>query len=256
MENVLRKDEDVLMIGDERFTSRFFLGSGKTSRYSKALIETAVQNAGVEWISIAVSAVDEPESGMEFIPPEVRILPNTLGAGNVAEAVRLAHMAREWGMGDYIKLEIMNDFKYLLPDNPATVEATKILVGEGFRVLPYIYPDIDTATQLYNAGATALMPLASPSGSGGGLKTRDFIKILLNEIPLPIIVDAGIGRPSEACAAMEMGCAAVMANTALSTAGNLPLMAEAFRKAVQAGRDAYLSSMQEIQGRHVHPYSV
>ena len=247
MESVYRRDEDALLIGGERFTSRFFLGSGKSARYTEELIDAVVRYAGVQWISVAVDSMDDPESGTGFIPPEVRILPNTLGAATTEEAVRLAMKARERGMGSFIKLEVMNDFKYLLPDNPATLEATRILVKEGFQVLPYIYPDINIAQQLYEAGAVALMPLASPSGSGGGLRTKDFIRMLLDEIPLPIIVDAGIGRPSEACAAMEMGCAAVMVNTALSTAGNLPLMAEAFRKAVQAGRVAFLSARLEAE---------
>lgn len=140
----------------------------------------------------------------------------------------------------------MKDTKYLLPDNIETVKATEILANEGFVVLPYMYPDLNIARDLVNAGAAAVMPLASPIGSNKGLATRDFIQILINEIDLPIIVDAGIGRPSQACEAMEMGAAAIMANTALATAGDLPLMAKAFRLAIEAGRAAHLSGLGRV----------
>ena len=146
---------------------------------------------------------------------------------------------RELGCGDFIKIEIMRDSKYLLPDNEETVKATEILAGEGFVVMPYMYPDLNTARDLVNAGAAAVMPLASLIGSNKGLATRDFIQILIDEIDLPVIVDAGIGRPSlQACEAMEMGAAAIMVNTALATAGDLPVMAAAFRQAVEAGRES------------------
>ena len=143
--------------------------------------------------------------------------------------------------------ERIPDRKYLLPDNQATVEATEILAKEGFIVMPYMYPDLNTARDLVNAGAAAVMPLASPIGSNKGLATKEFIQILIDEIELPIIVDAGIGRPSQACEAMEMGAAAIMANTAIATAGNLPLMAQAFRKAIEAGRAAYLAGMGRVR---------
>ena len=149
------------------------------------------------------------------------------------------------GFGDMIKLEIVNDSKYLLPDNKETIAATEALSKEGFVVMPYIYPSLPVCRQLVNAGASALMPLASTSGSNKGLATRDFIEVLLKEFDIPIIVDAGIGRPSQACEAMELGCAAVMANTALSKAGNLPLMAQAFKNAIIAGREAYLSGYKD-----------
>ena len=135
----------------------------------------------------------------------------------------------------------MRDSKYLLPDNYETLKATEILAKEGFVVMPYMYPDINTARDLVNAGAAAVMPLAAPIGSNKGLCTKEFIQILIDEIELPIIVDAGIGKPSQACEAMEMGAAAVMANTAIATAGNVPAMAEAFKKAIEAGRTAYLA---------------
>ena len=141
----------------------------------------------------------------------------------------------------------MRDTKYLLPDNSETVKATKRLANEGFVVLPYMYPDLNTARDLVTAGASAVMPLAAPIGSNKGLATREFIKILIDEIDLPIIVDAGIGRPSQACEVMELGAAAVMANTAIATAGNIPQMALAFGKAVEAGRQAYLSGLGRVR---------
>ena len=140
----------------------------------------------------------------------------------------------------------MRDSKYLLPDNSETIRATEILAKEGFVVMPYMYPDLNVARDLVNAGAAAVMPLASPIGSNKGLATKEFIQILINEIDLPIIVDAGIGRPSQACEAMEMGAAAIMANTALATAGDLPLMASAFKCAIEAGRKAYLSGLGRV----------
>ncbi len=232
---------DELVIGGVSFTSRFILGSGKTSRYTPELIHSAVEDANTELISVAIDTLDDIDNGIKYIPENVRILPNTLGARNAQEAVRMAHLAQSRGLGSFIKIEIMDDTTYLLPNNPETVNATERLAAEGFIVLPYIYPDLKAGRQLESAGAAAIMPLASPSGSNKGLATRDFIQQLIEEINLPIIVDAGIARPSQACEAMEMGCAAVMANTALAHAGNLPMMARAFKHAIQAGREAYLS---------------
>ena len=163
--------------------------------------------------------------------------------------MRIARLARELGCGDFVKIEIMRDSKYLLPDNQETIKATEMLAKEGFVVMPYMYPDLNTARDLVNAGAAAVMPLAAPIGSNKGLATREFIQILIDEIDLPIIVDAGIGRPSQACEAMEMGAAAIMANTALATAGDLPLMAAAFRQAIEAGRKAYLAGLGRVLTR-------
>ena len=177
------------------------------------------------------------------------LLPNTSGARTADEAVRIAHLARELGCGDFVKIEIMRDSKYLLPDNEATVRATEQLAKEGFIVLPYMYPDLNTARDLVDAGAAAVMPLAAPIGSNKGLVTKEIIQILIDEIDLPIIVDAGIGSPAQACEAMQMGAAAVMANTALATAGNLPLMAAAFRDAIIAGRKAYRAGLGRVLAR-------
>lgn len=241
-------NNDKLIIGGHEFNSRFILGSGK---YSLNLIESAVRYAGAEIITLAVRRANskEHENILDHIPEGVTLLPNTSGARNVDEAVRIARLARELGCGDFVKIEIMRDSKYLLPDNTETVKATEILAKEGFVVMPYMYPDLYTARDLVNAGASAVMPLASPIGSNKGLSTKDFIQILIDEIDLPVIVDAGIGRPSQACEAMEMGASAVMCNTALATAGDLPLMAEAFRQAVEAGRKAYLSGMGRVLTR-------
>lgn len=240
--------DDKLIIGGHEFSSRFILGSGK---YSLSLIEAAVKYAGAEMITIAVRRANtaEKENILDYIPKGVTLLPNTSGARNAEEAVRIARLAREIGCGNFVKVEIMRDSKYLLPDNNETVIATEILANDGFVVMPYMYPDLYTARDLVNAGAAAVMPLAAPIGSNKGLSTKDFIQILIDEIDLPVIVDAGIGKPSEACCAMEMGAAAIMANTALATAGNLPLMAQAFRSAIDAGRKAYLSGLGRVLTR-------
>lgn len=244
----MEKQEDCLVIGGHRFHSRFILGSGK---YSLQLIEAAVRDAGAEIVTLAVRRANtkEQENILDYIPEGVTLLPNTSGARNADEAVRIAHLARELGCGDFVKIEIMRDSKYLLPDNAETIKATERLAKEGFVVMPYMYPDLNVARDLVEAGAAAVMPLAAPIGSNKGLATKEFIQILIDEIDLPIIVDAGIGKPSEACAAMEMGAAAIMANTALATAGNLPLMAAAFKDAIAAGRKAYLAGLGRVLTR-------
>ncbi len=175
------------------------------------------------------------------------MLPNTSGARNAEEAVRIARLAREVCGTDFIKIEAIRDTKYLLPDNYETAKATEILARKGFVVMPYMYPDLNAARDMANAGAACIMPLGAPIGSNKGICTKEFIQILIDEIDLPIIVDAGIGRPSQACEAMEMGAAAVMANTAIATAGDIPAMAEAFRKAIEAGRSAYLAGMGRVK---------
>lgn len=238
-------NEDKLIIGGHEFTSRFILGSGK---YDLDLIRAAVECAGAEMITLAVRRVNTNGDGniLDYIPEGVTLLPNTSGARNAEEAVRIARLAREAGCGDFVKIEVIRDSKYLLPDNYETIKATEILAKEGFIVMPYMYPDLNAARDLQNAGAAAIMPLGSPIGSNKGLCTKEFIQILIDEIDLPVIVDAGIGRPSQACEAMEMGAAAIMANTAIATAGNIPAMAEAFKKAIEAGRSAYLAGLGRV----------
>lgn len=250
MEKQKQKDmiQDTFTLGGKTFFSRFILGSGK---YSLELIRAAVEEAGAEIITLAVRRANtrESENILDYIPENVTLLPNTSGARDAQEAVRIARMARELGCGNFVKIEIMKDSKYLLPDNVQTVKATEILAEEGFVVLPYMYPDLYTARELQEAGAAAVMPLAAPIGSNKGLATREFIQILIDEIDLPVIVDAGIGRPSQACEVMEMGAAAVMANTAIATAGNIPAMARAFKNAIEAGRIAYLSGLGRVLER-------
>lgn len=240
--------EDKLVIGGKEFNSRFILGSGK---YSMKLIEAAVKDAGAEMITLAVRRANskEHENILDYIPENVTLLPNTSGARNAKEAVRIARIARELGCGNFVKIEIMRDTKYLLPDNAETIIATKELAQDGFIVMPYMYPDLNVARDLADAGAAAIMPLASPIGSNRGLATKDFIRILIDEIDLPIIVDAGIGCPSQACEAMEMGASAIMANTALATAGDVTMMAGAFKLAIEAGRQAYLAGLGRVLSR-------
>lgn len=239
------ENKDQLMIGGHAFTSRFILGSGK---YSLELVSAAVEKAGAEIITLALRRANTggTDNILDYIPEGVTLLPNTSGARNAEEAVRIARLAREMGCGDFVKIEVIHDTRYLLPDNYETVRATEILAREGFVVMPYMYPDLNAARDMQNAGAAAVMPLGAPIGSNKGICTREFIQILIDEIDLPVIVDAGIGKPSQACEAMEMGAAAVMANTAIATAGDIPVMAEAFKKAIEAGRAAYLSGMGRV----------
>ena len=231
---------DTWTLGGHEFHSRFILGSGK---YSLDLIKAAVEQAGAEILTLALRRANSGALAniLDYVPENVTLLPNTSGARNAEEAVRIARLARELCHTYFVKIEVIKDSKYLLPDNHETIKATEILAKEGFVVMPYMYPDLNAARDLVNAGAACVMPLASPIGSNKGLATKEFIQILIDEIDLPIIVDAGIGRPSQACEAMEMGAAAVMANTAIATAGDVQVMAEAFKKAIEAGRSAYLS---------------
>lgn len=237
--------EDKLILGGHEFSSRFILGSGK---YSLELIQAAVEQAGAQIITLALRRAMSGEVAniLDYIPKGVTLLPNTSGARNAKEAVRIARLSRECGCGDFVKIEIMRDSKYLLPDNQETIMATEILAKEGFVVMPYMYPDLNVARDLVNAGAACVMPLGAPIGSNKGLATKEFIQILINEIDVPVIVDAGIGRPSQACEAMEMGAAAVMANTAIATAKDIPAMAQAFKKAIEAGRKGYLAGLGRV----------
>ena len=246
--------KDTWKIGKHEFTSRFILGSGK---YSLDLIKAAVEQAGAQIITLALRRVNEGGAAniLDYIPRGVSLLPNTSGARDAREAVRIARLSREVCGSDLVKIEIMRDTRYLLPDNQETIKATEILAKEGFTVMPYMYPDLNVARDLVQAGAACIMPLGAPIGSNKGLCTKEFIQILIDEIDLPIIVDAGIGRPSHACEAMEMGAAAVMANTAIATAGDVPLMADAFRKAIEAGREAYISGLGRIMEKGASPSS-
>ncbi len=237
--------QDELVIGGKKFNSRFILGSGK---FSLKFMQSVIDNAEVEMVTVALrrANIGGGNNILDYIPKDITLLPNTSGARTAEEAVRIARLSREVGCGNFVKLEIIGDSKYLLPNNYETIKATEILANEGFIVMPYMYPDLYVARDLVNAGASAVMPLGAPIGTNKGLKTKEFIKILVNEIDLPIIVDAGIGRPSEACEAMEIGVSAVMANTAIATAGNVDIMASAFKNAIIAGRQAYLAGLGRV----------
>lgn len=236
---------DKLIIGGHEFQSRFILGSGK---FSLELMNAVIKNGGAEIVTLALrrANLNGQENILDYIPKEITLLPNTSGARNSEEAVRIARLAREIGCGDLIKLEVIHDSKYLMPDNYETLKATEILAKEGFIVMPYFYPDLNVARSLVNAGAASVMPLGAPIGSNKGLCTKDFVQILVDEIDLPIIVDAGIGRPSQACEAMEMGVDAIMCNTAVATANDVALMATAFKLAIEAGRAAFLAGLGRV----------
>jgi thiazole synthase len=239
------KMNDFLTIGGQIFQSRFILGSGK---FSLELVKAVIEKGEAEIVTLALRRANSggEENILDYIPKNVTLLPNTSGARNAEEAVRIARLSRELGCGNFVKLEVISDSKYLLPDNHETIRATEILAKEGFIVMPYMYPDLYAARAFVNAGAAAVMPLGAPIGSNKGLCTKDFIKILVDEIDLPIIVDAGIGRPSQACEAMEMGADAVMCNTAIATANDVAIMAKAFKQAIEAGRAAYLAGLGRV----------
>ena len=240
--------KDTFTLGGHEFNSRFILGSGK---YSLDLIKAAVEEAGAQIITLALRRAYQGGMAniLDYIPKGVTLLPNTSGARTAKEAVRIAHLAREVGCGDFVKVEVIRDTKYLLPDNQETIKATEILAKEGFVVMPYMYPDLNVARDLVNAGAACIMPLGSPIGTNKGICTKEFIQILIDEIDLPIIIDAGIGRPSQACEAMEMGATAIMANTAIATAGDIPTMASAFKMAIESGRNAYLAGLGRVMDK-------
>ncbi len=235
-------EDDRLKIGDKLLENRLFTGTGKYA--DDAMIPEIIAKSGSQVITVALRRVDfeaRTENVMNYIPKDIQLLPNTSGARNIDEAVRIARLAKASGCGNWIKIEVISDNKYLLPDGYATVKATEILANEDFVVLPYISPDLMVAKQLVDAGAAAVMPLGAPIGSNRGLKTKEIIQILIDEITLPVIVDAGIGKPSEACEAMEMGAAACLVNTAIASADDPVQMALAFGQAVKAGRHAYLA---------------
>ena len=237
---------DPLTIAGRAFQSRFLLGTGKFK--SKQDVTDSITSSGTEIVTVALRRIDlerHEENIIEYIPKNVILLVNTSGARTAKEALRIARLSRESGCGNWIKIEVINDSKYLLPDNNETIKATEMLVADGFIVLPYMFPDLYAARELVKAGASTVMPLGSLIGSNQGLKAKEFIKILIEEIDVPIIVDAGIGTPSQAAEAMEMGADAVLANTAIATAENPAQLAQAFAKAIAAGREAFLSRLPD-----------
>lgn len=243
-----------LTIAGREFASRLFLGTGKFP--SNEAMRDALGHSGTQMVTVALRRADlsgtrDPYANiLEFIDPDrYLILPNTSGAMNAAEAVRLARLAAAAGLPKWVKLEIHPDPTYLLPDPIETLAAAEILVNEGFVVLPYINADPVLAKRLQEVGVATVMPLGSPIGSNRGLATRDQLRIIIDQATVPVVVDAGIGAPSHAAEAMEMGADAVLVNTAIAIAGDPSRMAAAFRKAVEAGRTAYELGLPEaIEG--------
>jgi thiazole synthase len=236
--------KDILIIGGQELESRLFVGTGKFP--DKRIVRDVMEASKASVVTVALRRVDaesKDENILDHIPSHCILMPNTSGARNAEEAVRIARLAKHAGCGNWIKIEVINDNKYLLPDNMETLKATEILVKEGFVVLPYMSPDLGMAKRLVDAGASAVMPLGAPIGSSRGLKTEELVKIMINEIKIPVIVDAGLGAPSEAAKCMELGAAAVLVNTAIAISDDPVEMAKAFRLAVTAGRMAYLAGM-------------
>jgi thiazole synthase len=239
-----------LVIAGRIFRSRLILGTGKFS--SPEAMRAALEASGAEMVTVALRRADltgkkDPFANiLEFIDPNrFLLLPNTSGAMNADEAVRLARLAAAAGLPKWVKLEIHPDPRYLLPDPIETFKATEILVREGFTVLPYINADPVLAKRLQEAGAATVMPLGSPIGSNRGIQTRDQIRIILEQATVPVVVDAGLGAPSHAAEAMEMGADAVLVNTAIAVATDPNRMALAFKMAVEAGRAAYESGLAD-----------
>jgi thiazole synthase len=208
----------------------------------------AVVASEAEMVTVAVRRIDFDEPGEDitaYLPEDVLLLPNTSGCETAEEAVRTARLARAGGLPDWIKLEVIPDPRYLLPDPVETLRAAEQLVEEGFTVLPYVLPDPVLAKKLEEAGCATVMPLAAPIGSGRGLKLRDAIRIMIEQAEVPVVVDAGLGAPSHAAEAMELGADAVLVNTAVARAGDPIAMARAFKLAVEAGREAYRAGVME-----------
>jgi thiazole synthase len=236
--------EDLLHIGGRSIKSRLLIGTGKFAGYP--LMQKALEAAQPDIVTVALRRVDagsKADNILEYIPKSCILMANTSGARNADEAVRIARLAKASGAGNWIKIEVVQDNKYLLPDNLETLKAVEILSKEKFIVLPYMSPDLSMAKRMADAGAAAVMPLGSPIGSNRGVKTRELVEILVREIKVPVIVDAGLGSPSDACECMEMGCAAVLVNTAIAIAKDPVAMARAFKEAVSAGRTAYLAGL-------------
>lgn len=237
---------DILTIGGRDFTSRLFVGTGKFA--SNALMLESIIASGSEMITVAMKRIDldheEDDDMLRHINRDkVQLLPNTSGVRNADEAVLAARLSRDCFGTDFIKLEIHPDPKYLLPDPIETLRATEILARDGFKVLPYIQADPVLCKRLEEVGSAAVMPLGAPIGTNKGLRTRDLLEIIIAESRVPVVIDAGLGAPSHAAEAMEMGADAVLVNTAIAVAGNPVEMAIAFRQAVEAGRRGYLAGL-------------
>ncbi len=237
---------DPLVIAGRQFASRLLTGTGKYDSFET--MRAAVVESGCEIVTVAVRRLELDRPGEDitsFLPEDVMLLPNTAGCQTAEEAVRVARLARAGGLPDWIKLEVIPDPRYLLPDPIETLRAAETLVEDGFTVLPYVMPDPVLARRLQDVGCATVMPLAAPIGSGRGLKLGEAIRILIEEIEVPVVVDAGLGAPSHAAAAMELGADAVLVNTAIARAGDPIGMARGFRLGVEAGRAAYLAGIMD-----------
>lgn len=242
---------DNLIIGGRVFTSRLFVGTGKFS--SNDLMGQAIKASGSQMVTAAMKRIDmdDPHDDMlaHIKSDNIQLLPNTSGVRNADEAILAAQLAREAFGTDFIKLEIHPDPKYLLPDPVETLRATEALARMGFVVLPYIQADPVLCKRLEEAGTAAVMPLGAPIGTNKGLVTRDLLEIIIAESNVPVVIDAGLGAPSHAAAAMEMGADAVLVNTAIAVAGDPVEMARAFAMATEAGRNAYLAGLGSVGNR-------
>ncbi len=255
MENISSNNRDTsvhdpLVIAGRAFMSRLLVGTGKY-RSPQDMTE-AVKSSGAEIVTVSLRRVDldDPEDRiLKYVDPaKYLILPNTSGARDAGEAVRLARLARSAGVGDWVKLEVTPDPRYLLPDPVETLKAAEILIKDGFTVLPYINADPVLAKKLADLGCATVMPLGSPIGSNQGIKTKDSIAIIIEQATVPVVVDAGLGAPSHAAEALEMGADAVLVNTALSAADDPGAMGLAFKKGVEAGREGYLAGIRKAIG--------
>src|SRR5205809_3838034 len=240
--------QDLLTIGGKTFKSRLMLGTGKYRNAGE--MNAALEASECEIVTVALRRIDldAPKRSIldEIDWKKYHILPNTAGCKTAEEAIRVARLARAMGLSDWIKVEVIPDPKYLLPDPLGTLEACRTLVDEGFVVLPYINADPVLALKLQEIGTATVMPLASPIGSGQGMKTFDAIRIIVEQATVPVVVDAGLGVPSDAAISMELGADACLINTAIARAENPALMAEAMRLGVEAGRKAYLAGRMPI----------
>jgi thiazole synthase len=237
---------DPLVIAGRELRSRLITGTGKYS--SPEAMRDAVLASGCELVTVAVGRIDldsVDEAITDYLPDGVTLLPNTAGSATADEAVRVARLARAGGLPDWIKLEVIPDPRWLLPDPVETLKAAEQLVEEGFTVLPYVLPDPVLQKRLEGVGCAAVMPLAAPIGSGRGLKLRHTIEIMVEQAEVPVIVDAGLGAPSHAAESMELGADAVLVNTAIARSDDPAAMARAFRLAVEAGRTAWLAGLIE-----------
>ncbi|MBP8809060.1 MAG: thiazole synthase [Kofleriaceae bacterium] len=240
--------DDTWTLAGRTFHSRIIIGTGKFASFDETRAAIAASRA--EMVTVALRRVDLSGRGpnlLDAIDRSLVLLPNTAGCYTVDDAVRTCHLARELGMAEFVKLEVIGDPKTLFPDNAATVEAARVLVADGFTVLPYCGDDLVTCKRLIDAGCPAVMPLAAPIGSGLGIRNPHNLKIIIDELGAPVIVDAGVGTASDAAVAMELGATAVLMNTGIAAAQRPVLMAEAMRLGVEAGRKAFLAGRMAMK---------